>query len=82
MQSSRFKDYMPSVWGVAILYLLGWLPGFLGNLCVLLFALFDDYDEQEGLGCLVGLFVVVGCIPLAFAYVVGVAFLHALAHVL
>ena len=74
------KDYMPVVWNVLILYLLFWVPGFVVNICALVSALFDDYDEQEGLGCLVVLFLVVGCVPLVLAYAVGAAFLHSFMH--
>jgi len=76
MQGYRYKDFMPMVWTVFILYLFGWVPGFLANLVALAIALFSDYDEQQGRGCLITLFLIVGCIPLITFFLVGLALLH------
>ncbi len=52
---------MPMVWTVLVLYLLGWVPGFIANLGALTVVLFSRYDEQQGRGCLITLFLIVGC---------------------
>jgi hypothetical protein len=61
MQGYRYKDFMPMVWAVLVLYLLGWVPGFIANLGALTVVLFSRYDEQQGRGCLLTLFLIVGC---------------------
>ena len=68
MQGYRYKDFMPMVWGVLVLYLLGWVPGFIANLGALAVVFFSRYDEQQGRGCLVTLFLIVGCgVPIVLA---------------
>jgi hypothetical protein len=69
----RTRDYTTSATVILILYLIGWVPGFIANLFILLGAAWmkDAYDHVEGFGCLVWLLIVCGFGPIAafaFAY--------------
>lgn len=73
MYTPRMRDYTPAAILILILYVLGWLPGFLFNLLKLLIAAFekDSYDIVQGFGCLVWLLIICGFGPmilLGFAY--------------
>jgi hypothetical protein len=62
----RTRDYTTAATFILFLYFLGWLPGFIFNLVKLLIAAFemDEYDQVQGLGCLVWLLIVCGFGPL------------------
>lgn len=66
MNYPRTRDYTTAATLILILYLLGWLPGFLFNLLKLLIAAFemDSYDHVQGFGCLVALLLICGFGPI------------------
>lgn len=62
----RIRDYNGTALVILILYLVGWIPGFIVNAIQLVVALFekDSYDNTRGFGCLVWLFLICGLGPL------------------
>jgi hypothetical protein len=67
MSYPRTRDYTTIAAIILIFYFLGWLPGLLFNLFLLLIAAFERkaYDYVQGFGCLVWLLIMCGLGPIA-----------------